>query len=73
LGVKKGKENVLMMQFIATAAPECFVGKSEAEINTWFKAQVCVFEDEFGDNLKLGVVQMEEASPHLHLAVSWDF
>jgi hypothetical protein len=43
------------------------VGKSEAEINTWVKAQECVFEAEFGDNLKLGVVQMEEASPHLHL------
>lgn len=70
LGVKEKKDNVLMMEFIATASPEFFVGKSEAEINTWVKAQVAFFEGEFGDNLKLAIVHRDEASPHLHLAVS---
>lgn len=70
LGVKEKKDNVLMLEFIATASPEFFVGKSEAEVNVWVKAQVAFFEAEFGDNLKLAIVHRDEASPHLHLAVS---
>jgi hypothetical protein len=70
LGVKEKKGNVLMMEFIATASPEFFVGKSEEEINTWVKAQVDFFEGEFGNNLKLAIVHMDETSPHLHFAVS---
>lgn len=70
LGVKEKKDNVLMMEFIATASPEFFVGKSEEEINTWVKAQVAFFEGEFGENLKLAIVHRDEASPHLHFAIS---
>lgn len=70
LGVKERKDNVLMMEFIATASPEFFEGKTEAEVNTWVKAQVVFFEAEFGENLKLAIVHRDEATPHLHLAIS---
>lgn len=70
LGVKEKKDNVLMMEFIATASPEFFEGKSEAEVNVWVKAQVAFFEAEFGDNLKLAILHRDEASPHLHFGVS---
>lgn len=70
LGVKEKKDNVLMMEFIATASPEFFEGKTEAEVNVWVKAQVAFFEGEFGASLKLAIVHRDEASPHLHFAVS---
>lgn len=72
LGVKERSNNVLMMEFVATASPEFFEGKNSIFVNAWIKHQVEFFEAEFGDNLKLAVVHHDEKTPHLHLLLSTD-
>lgn len=70
LGIKERADNVLMLEFIATASPEWFEGKTPAQVDEWVEAQVAFFESEFGANLKIACLHLDEKTPHLHLAVS---
>ena len=68
--VKERVDNVLMLEFIATASPEFFKGKSKKQIDEWADAQIDFFEKEFGDNFKIAVLHMDELTPHIHLAIT---
>lgn len=70
LGIKEKKENVLMLEYVCSASPEFFNGKSKKEIKEWASTQVDFFKAEFGDNLKLGVLHLDEKTPHIHFKVS---
>lgn len=70
LGAKKRKDSVLMLEFIATASPEFFEGKTAEYIDKWVDHQKKFFEKEFGDNLKLAVLHLDEKTPHIHFAIS---
>lgn len=70
LEIKEKADNVLMLEFIATASPEFFEGKTKAEVDRWAKAQVAFFEEEFGVNFKMACLHLDEKTPHLHIAVS---
>lgn len=69
LGIKEKKDNVLMMEFIVSASPEYFTGKSKADIDKWAKHQVDFFKREFGDQLKIAVLHLDEKTPHLHFMI----
>lgn len=69
LGIKEKKDNVLMMEFIVSASPEYFTGKSKADIDKWAKHQVDFFKMEFGDQLKIAVLHLDEKTPHLHFMI----
>ena len=70
LGIKPKADNVLMMEWLVTATPEFFAGKSQQEISQWAKAQVDFMKTEFGEQIKLAVLHLDEKSPHIHFLVS---
>lgn len=69
LGVKEKSDNVLMMEFIVSASPEFFSGKKMSEIKEWANHQVEFFKKEFGDQLKVAVLHLDEKTPHLHFMI----
>jgi uncharacterized coiled-coil protein SlyX len=69
LDIKEKKDNVLMLEFMISASPEFFTGKSPAEVKQWAKEQVKFMQKEFGDQLKIAVLHLDEKTPHLHFMV----
>lgn len=69
LGIKERKDNVLMMEFIVSASPEFFDGKDSAEVEKWAAHQVEFMKKEFGGQLKIAVLHLDEKTPHLHFMV----
>lgn len=70
LGIKPKVDNVKCLEFVVTASPEFFQGKSTGEINQWAQKQVEFFKKEFDSNLKFGVLHLDEKTPHIHFFVS---
>ena len=70
LGIKERSDNVLMMEFVVSASPEFFNGKTEKEIKKWADHQVEYFEKEFGQNLQIGILHLDEKTPHIHFMIS---
>lgn len=70
LGVKEKKNSVLSLEFVATASPEFFEGKSPAQVNAWANHQIEFFKSKFGDNFKLAILHLDEKTPHIHLTIS---
>lgn len=73
LGIKEKKDNVLMMEFVVSASPEFFKVKSKEEIEKWAKHQVEFFKKEFGEQVKIAVLHLDEKTPHLHFMVGTEF
>lgn len=69
LGIKEKSNNVLMMEFVVSASPEFFSGKKNSEIEEWAKHQVEFFKKEFGEQLKIAVLHLDEKTPHLHFMI----
>ena len=59
-----------MMEWLVTASPEFFYEKTEKEIEKWANAQVDFMRKEFGQQLKLGILHLDEKTPHIHFMVS---
>lgn len=70
LGVKVKTDNVLMLEFVVSASPEFFKGISKSDFERWVNFQIDFMKSEFGDNLKLGVLHLDEKTPHFHFIVS---
>jgi hypothetical protein len=70
LGVKERSDNVLMMEFVVSASPEFFEGKSKNQVKEWADHQVKYFQKEFGSNLQMGILHLDEKTPHIHFMVS---
>lgn len=69
LGIKERKNNVLMMEFVVSASPDFFSEKSKEDIDKWAKHQVDFFKKEFGEQLKIAVLHLDEKTPHLHFMI----
>ncbi len=69
LGIKEKKDNVLMMEFVVSASPEFFEGKNQAEVEKWANHQIDFFKKEFGDQVKIAVLHLDETTPHLHIMI----
>ncbi|MDN7880512.1 plasmid recombination protein [Burkholderia aenigmatica] len=69
LGIKEKKDNVLMMEFIVSASPEFFAGKNQAEVEKWANHQIGFFQKEFGEQVKIAVLHLDETTPHLHIMI----
>ncbi len=70
LGIKEKKNNVLAFEYFAIASPGFFEGKSIEEIGKWAGDQVKFMRKEFGNNLKFGVLHLDEKTPHIHFFVT---
>lgn len=64
------KNAVLCYDFLLTASPEWFTGKTEAEIRQWEEASLQWACDKFGrDNIKAAICHRDELTPHLSLLI----
>ncbi|MBY4834060.1 plasmid recombination protein [Burkholderia dolosa] len=70
LGIKEKKNNVLAFEYVATASPEFFKGKSIEFVGKWAGEQVKFMKDKFGDQLKFGILHLDEKTPHIHFFVT---
>jgi hypothetical protein len=70
LHIKEKQHNVLLYEFVATASPAFFEGKTSEQIDKWASDQVRFMKKEFGRQLKFAVLHKDETSPHLHFFVS---
>ncbi len=69
LDIKEKKDNVLMMEFVVSASPEFFEKKSAKQIDEWAAHQVEFFKKEFGEQLKIAILHLDEKTPHLHFMI----
>lgn len=69
LGIKERKNNVLMMEFVSTASPDFFTKKTGDDVDKWAQHQVDFFKKEFGNQLKIAVLHLDEKTPHLHFMI----
>lgn len=70
LGIKIRTNNVLAREFVATASPEFFKGKTPEQIDEWAKHQVDFMQAEFGEQMRFAILHMDEATPHLHFVIT---
>ncbi|MCA8073731.1 plasmid recombination protein [Burkholderia vietnamiensis] len=70
LGIKIKTENTLAFEYVATASPKFFEGKTTEQIGKWAYHQTEFMRKEFGDRLQLGILHLDESTPHIHFLVS---
>jgi len=70
LGVKERKNSVLAQEFVVSASPEFFEGLPPESVEQWAKHQLKFMQNEFGDNLQIAVLHLDEKTPHLHFLLS---
>ena len=64
------KNAVLAYDFLLTASPEWFTGKTEEQIKEWEAASLQWACDKFGrDNIKAAICHRDETTPHLQLVI----
>lgn len=60
------KNAVLALEFLLTASPEWWEGKTDKEVKAWARASTVWLREEFGkDNVVHVVLHRDETSPHL--------
>ena len=70
LGVKERKNSVFAQEFVISASPEYFENKEKEEIEAWAKQQNRFMLDNFGENVVISCLHLDEKTPHLHFIVS---
>jgi hypothetical protein len=70
LQIKERKNNVLMLEFVVSASPEFFKNNSKETIKEWVNHQVEFMKNEFGTQLQVAVLHVDESTPHLHFMIS---
>lgn len=70
LGIKEKQANVLAFEYVTTASPKFFIQKNQKQIEEWAWSQIDFMKKEFGEQLKLALLHLDEKTPHLHFFVS---
>lgn len=70
LGIKRKQDNVLMFEYVVTASPEFFQGKTPDQVQEWAGTQSKFFQEQFGQNYKIAFLHLDEKTPHLHIICS---
>lgn len=70
IGAKINQDSVLAQEFIISASPKFFKGMKPKDVEQWAKHQVEFMKKEFGDNLKVAVLHLDEDTPHLHFMLT---
>jgi hypothetical protein len=64
---KRRKNGVLALEFVLTASPEFFEGKSPEEVRQWADTATAWAKAEYGaENVASVVLHLDEKTPHLH-------
>ena len=67
---KRAKKLGFGTEFIISASPEFFDGLSDEKVAIWAEHQLKFMKKEFGDNLQVAVLHLDEKTPHLHFLLS---
>lgn len=70
LQIKRKQDNVLMYEYVVTASPEFFQGKTPGKVKEWADHQSKFFQEQFGNNYKVAFLHLDEKTPHLHIICS---
>ncbi len=70
LQIKRKQDNVLMYEYVVTASPEFFQGKTPSQVKEWADHQSKFFHEQFGQNYKVAFLHLDEKTPHLHIICS---
>ncbi len=70
LEIKVRKNAVLANEYLLTASPEFFEGKSKSEIKQWRKDQYQFLKDKHGDGLISFTFHNDETTPHCHAIIT---
>ena len=70
LQIKRKQDNVLMYEYVVTASPEFFQGKTLGQVKEWADHQSKFFQEQFGNNYKVAFLHLDEKTPHLHIICS---
>jgi len=65
-GVTPRSDSVLCAEFVLTASPEFFEGKSREQVDQWANSQVEFLRGRYGDNVVQAVLHLDETTPHVH-------
>ncbi|HDR9122895.1 TPA: plasmid recombination protein [Burkholderia vietnamiensis] len=69
-GVTPGrKDAVLAAEFVLTASPEFFEGKTPEQVRAWADSQTEFLAQRYGPNFVQAVLHLDETTPHVHAAV----
>jgi len=66
-GRKLRSDAVLAVEYILTASPEHFAGKSQDEIERWAQHALQFLVDRYGKNVVSATLHLDESTPHLHV------
>lgn len=67
---KTRKDATLVSEWVISASKDFFEGRSEDETKEYFQSAVDWFKEEYGENnIKYGIVHVDETTPHMHLGV----
>ena len=61
---------MLAQEFVVSASPEFFEGLTPDQVGLWADHQLKFMKNEFGDNLQIAVLHLDEKTPHLHFLLS---
>lgn len=70
IGAKENKNSVLAQEFIISASPQFFKKMPAEDVNKWAKSQLEFMRKEFGDNLKVAILHLDESTPHIHFMLT---
>lgn len=70
LKVQTRKNSVWAQEFVISASPEFFKGKDSKEIEAWADAQNAFMVANFGENVAISVLHLDETTPHLHFVLT---
>lgn len=69
---KQKTNSTIGMEFVLTASPEFFQGKSRIEVLEWVNKQKEFIDQEWGSSVKLAICHLDEKTPHIHCVISTD-
>lgn len=70
LGIHIREDNVLAREFVVTASPDFFEGKTDKQVDEWAKHQVDFMKEKFGDNMRFAILHLDEKTPHIHFVMT---
>lgn len=66
----KKHEQVLMLEWVASASHDFFKGMAVSQVEDWANHYLDYLKNEFGDCVKMAVLHLDEHTPHLHVFVT---
>ena len=70
IGAKENKNSVLAQRVRYLGVSRVFRGMKRPQVDEWAQKQLEFMKTEFGENVKVAVLHLDEKTPHLHFLLS---